>query len=194
MTVKTVVCVHCTLVKYNCYISQFCAISCGYSDSLWQTCMPSTQLCIIIYTVTLDYPHFRWSCLYCLDTKVIISVSYAVTFHQMRLRVTLCHFVVVAVVCLFVGRSVLSCVVTWCRALCCCDVIRHLSSTMLYTSFPDCPSSISVCIWWEITFLMTYHAQANSRWHRAKSVQHWIFVHWLHAEATNFRADAQWCL
>jgi len=36
----------------------------------------------------LDCPHFRWSCVVC----VIISVSCAVTFHQMRLSVTLCHW------------------------------------------------------------------------------------------------------
>lgn len=58
-------------------------------------------------------------------------------------------FVVFAVVCLSVDRSyvVRSCFVTWCRVLCCCDIVRHLSSPVLYTSRLDRPSFIfPVCL------------------------------------------------
>lgn len=94
----------------------------------------------------------------CLDTKVIICALCAVTFHPMRLHVTLCHcFVVVDVVC---RSTVLSGpVVTWCRVLCCYDIVRHLPPPVLYTSHLDCPSAIfHVCLTGNNISDVTYHA------------------------------------
>jgi len=69
----------------------------------------------------------------------MISTVYDVTFHPVRLHVSMCHWLFCRCCCLLCQsvdqcRIVTSCVVTWCRVLCCHDIVRCVIYSALYIS------------------------------------------------------------